>query len=76
MRMLDVGEQLRRQGIEPMTGTPGKFATFLRADIRKLNPAGLVPVLVDGGQVLTKSRIVNEYLEDAYPQPRLCPEGA
>ena len=39
-------------------------------------PAGLVPVLVDGGQVLTESRIINEYLEDAYPQPRLSPEGA
>jgi len=27
--------------------------------------------------VLTESRIINdEYLEDAYPQPRLCPEGA
>ena len=44
--------------------------------ILALNPAGLVPVLVDRGQVLTESRIINEYLEDAYPQPRLCPEGA
>ena len=35
-----------------------------------------LPVLVDGGQVLTESRIINEYLEDAYPQPRLSPEGA
>ncbi len=39
-------------------------------------PAGLVPVLVDGGQVLTESRIINECLEDAYAQPRLRPEGA
>ena len=76
MRMPEVEEQLRRQGIEPMTSTPGEFAAFLRSDIRKLNPAGLVPVLVDGGQVLTESRIINEYLEDAYPRPRLCPEGA
>jgi glutathione S-transferase len=59
-----------------MTSTPGEFAAFLRADIRKLNPAGLVPVPVDGGGVLTESRIINEYLEDAYPRPRLCPEGA
>ena len=76
MRMPEVEEQLRRQGIEPMTGTPGEFAAFLRSDIKKLNPAGLVPVLVDGGGVLTESCIINEYLEDAYPQPSLCPEGA
>ncbi|TAK72705.1 MAG: hypothetical protein EPO19_00825 [Betaproteobacteria bacterium] len=74
--MTDVEEQLRRQDIEPMTSTPKEFAAFLRADIRKLNPAGLVPVLIDGGSVLTESRIISEYLEDAYPQPRLSPEGA
>ena len=66
MRLPEVAEQLRRQGIEPMTGTPAEFAAFLRADIKKPNPAGLVPVLVDGGGVLTESRIINEYLEDAY----------
>ena len=48
----------------------------LKPEFLALNPAGLVPVLVDGGQALTESRIINEYLEDAYPQPRLCPEGA
>ena len=35
MRMPDVEEQLRRQGIEPMTNTPEEFAAFLRSDIRK-----------------------------------------
>ena len=48
----------------------------LKPEFLTLNPAGLVPVLVDGGQVLTESRIINEYQEDAYPQPRLSPEGA
>ena len=48
----------------------------LKPEFLALNPAGLVPVLVDAGQVLTESRIINEYLEDAYPQPRLSPEGA
>jgi glutathione S-transferase len=37
----------------------------LKPEFLALNPAGLVPVLVDGGQVLTESRIINEYLEDA-----------
>jgi len=76
MHLPEVEEQLRRQGIEPMTSTPAEFAAFLRSDSRILNPAGLVPVLVDGGQVLTESRIINEYLEDAYAQPRLSPEVA
>ena len=48
----------------------------LKTEFLALNPAGLVPVLIDGGQVLTESRIINEYLEDAYPRPRLCPEDA
>jgi tripartite-type tricarboxylate transporter receptor subunit TctC len=65
MRLPDVVEQLRRQGIESMTRTPAEFAAFLRADIGKRYPAGLVPVLVDGGHALTESRIINEYLEDA-----------
>ena len=38
----------------------------LKPEFLALNPAGLVPVLVDGGLVLTESRIINEYLEDAY----------
>lgn len=38
-----------------------------------LNPAGLVPVLVDSGHVLTESRLINEYLEDAYPAVPLAP---
>jgi glutathione S-transferase len=38
--------------------------------------AAVVTALVDGGPVLTESRIINEYLEDAYSQPRLSPEGA
>jgi glutathione S-transferase len=40
-----------------------------------LNPAGMVPVLVDDDRVLTESRIINEYLEDAYPAVRLTPEA-
>ena len=35
MHLPYVEEQLRRQGIEPMTGTPEEFAAFLRSDIKK-----------------------------------------
>ena len=38
-----------------------------------LNPYGKVPVLVDGDTVLYESCIINEYLEDKYPDPPLLP---
>jgi len=45
----------------------------LQPDFLAINPAGLVPVLVDGGTKVTESRIINEYLEDAYPHAPLVP---
>jgi glutathione S-transferase len=41
-----------------------------------LNPAGMVPVLRHAGRVLTESREINEYLDDAFPQPALRPADA
>jgi glutathione S-transferase len=39
----------------------------------KLNPYGQVPVLVDEECVLYDSTIINEYLDDEYPEPSLRP---
>ena len=39
----------------------------------KLNPNALVPTLVDNGTVIIESTVINEYLDDAYPEPRLRP---
>ncbi len=39
-----------------------------------LNPQGLVPALVDHGQVLTQSLAIIEYLEEIHPQPPLLPK--
>lgn len=39
----------------------------LRPAYLAVNPAGLVPALVDAGQVVTESSIINEYLEDLAP---------
>jgi glutathione S-transferase len=39
----------------------------------KLNPFGRVPVLVDEGCVVYDSTIINEYLDDEYPEPALRP---
>src|SRR5205823_12860394 len=48
-----------------------KMPEFLR-----LNPYGKVPVLVDEDEVVYDSTIINEYLEDEYPLPRLLPEDS
>ncbi|OFZ98698.1 MAG: hypothetical protein A3H35_08090 [Betaproteobacteria bacterium RIFCSPLOWO2_02_FULL_62_17] len=53
----------------------------LKPEFLAINPAGMVPVLADGGFTanesrvftLSESRIINEYLEEAYPQVRLAP---
>lgn len=42
----------------------------------KLNPFGRVPVLVDEGCVIYDSTIINEYLDDEYPEPALRPTGS
>lgn len=39
----------------------------------KLNPYGKVPVLTDEDTVLYESCIINEYLEEKYPNPPLMP---
>ncbi len=40
----------------------------------KLNPNHVVPTLVHDGHVVIESRLINEYLEDAFPERPLTPE--
>ncbi len=42
-----------------------------RPEFLALNPHGKVPVLVDGETLVYDSTIVNEYLEERYPEPAL-----
>lgn len=37
------------------------------------NPSAVVPTLEDGGHVFVESTLINEYLEEAYPEPALAP---
>jgi len=39
-----------------------------------INPNGQVPVLVHDGNIITESTVINEYLEDLFPEVRLRPE--
>ena len=41
----------------------------------KLNPEGLVPVLVDGAHVVRQSLAIIEYLEETHPAPPLLPRA-
>ncbi len=56
---------LRRNGGEQFT-----------PEFRRLNPQALVPVLEDGGELLTQSLAILEYLEEVYPDPPLLPKEA
>lgn len=47
-----------------------------RPDYLALNPAGLVPTLVDDGQVLTQSLAIIEYLDETHPERPLLPDSA
>jgi len=41
--------------------------------LEKNPPAGRVPVLEEGGWVLPESAVIDEYLEERYPEPPLLP---
>jgi glutathione S-transferase len=42
----------------------------------KLNPYGKVPVLIDEDVVVYDSTIINEYLDEEYPNPPMMPEDS
>ncbi len=44
-----------------------------RPEFVQLNPNGQVPVLVHDGAVITESTVINEYLEDVFPDVPLRP---
>ncbi len=45
------------------------------ADFLRLNPAGKVPVLKIGKDVLAESTAICEYLDEVYPEPPLLPDS-
>jgi maleylpyruvate isomerase len=49
-----------------------QFAPTFRA----LNADALIPVLDDGGSILTQSLAIIEYLDETHPQPPLLPQAA
>jgi len=51
----------------------GRKGDFRRPDFLKLNPAGKIPVLVDGELVLNESVAICLYLGEKYPHGNLLP---
>ena len=47
-----------------------------RPEYRRINPNAHVPTLVSDGHVILESTIINEFLDDAFPQVPLRPAGA
>jgi glutathione S-transferase len=52
----------------------GKAKDHLKPDYLKINPNGVVPTLVDDGNVIMDSSVICEYLDERYPQVRLTPD--
>ncbi len=53
----------------------GKAKDHLKPDYLKINPNGVVPTLVDDGEVVTDSSVICEYLDEKYPQVKLSPDN-
>jgi glutathione S-transferase len=65
---------LREKGLVPETQNINLFANEqYDPAYLKINPKGVVPTLVDEGRIIIESTLICEYLDDAYPAPRLVP---
>ena len=55
---------------------PIDLATFQHHQdwYKVLNPSGIVPALLVDGQPLVESNLINEWLDETFPAPRLCPD--
>ena len=45
-------------------------------DYLKLNPNGVMPTLVHDGKAIIESTVINEYLDEVFPDPPLKPQDA
>lgn len=52
----------------------GKGKDHLKPEYLKINPNGVVPTLIDDGNIIIDSSVICEYLDEKYPEVRLTPE--
>ena len=67
--LIELGLPYRREPIQSRSGETETPA------YRKLNPRGKIPVLEDGGLVLSESAAIVTYLAETYGNGRLIPAG-
>jgi glutathione S-transferase len=53
----------------------GKFQN-LTPEYLQINPGGVVPSLRHDGNIILESTVINEYLDDVFPEPSLKPASA
>jgi len=51
-----------------------RLEEHLAPDYLKINPNGVVPTLVDDGDIIIDSSVICEYLDERYPEIRLTPD--
>ncbi len=51
----------------------GKGKDHLKPEYLEINPNGVVPTLVDDGEIIIDSSVICEYLDEKYPDPPLSP---
>jgi len=65
---------LNLKGLKPdYVGIDLRTEEHLKASFKSINPQGFVPALDIGGEVLTQSQAIIEWLEETYPTPALLP---
>lgn len=52
----------------------GKFEN-LSPEYLSINPDGVVPTLVNKGDIILESSMINEYLDEVFPEPALKPDN-
>ncbi len=52
----------------------GKFEN-LTPEYLQINAGGVVPTLVHEGNIVSESSVINEYLDEVFPDPRLMPRS-
>jgi len=67
---------LRTAGIAFEERRYGLFTEEFAREVGRVNPAGLVPVLLDGGFAVWDSLAICEYAAEAYPERQLWPAQA
>ena len=76
LSMLDL-RTYRSKQVMPYQGREVDLMTqeHLTPDFLKINPKGLVPVLVHNEVPISESTVILEYLEDAFPEKSLRPSS-